>query len=119
MVVLKSCPTMFTLADWVESRISSWRYFSFGTEDMKLQLDDQQRVVVMTLPSQLQKAEPPVDVRVHIDGRHLDCPHCEYCLHGTAVLKPLVVTNVANFHTPVTNMQVHYCCFNLAPGLCY
>ena len=77
MVVLKSCPTMFTLADWVESRISSCRYFSFGTEDMKLQLDDQRRVVLITLLSQLQEAEPSVDVRVHLDGRHLDSPHCE------------------------------------------
>ena len=77
MVVLQSCPSMLTLADWVESRISSWRYFNFGTEDMKLQLDDQRLVVLFMLLSQLQEAEPSVDVRVHIEGRHLDCPHCE------------------------------------------
>jgi hypothetical protein len=78
MIVLQDCPSMLvTLADWVESRISSWRYFNFGTEDMKLQLDDQRVVVLYMLLSQLQEADPSVDVRVHIEGRHLDCPQCE------------------------------------------
>ncbi len=77
MIVLQDCPSMLvTLADWVESRISSWRYFNFGTEDMKLQLDDQRVVVLYMLLSQLQEAEPAVDVRMHIEGRHLDCPQC-------------------------------------------
>lgn len=75
MIVLQSCPSMLTLANWVESRISSWRYFSFGTEDMKLQLDHQRLVVLITLLSQLCEAEPSVDVRMHIEIRHLDCPH--------------------------------------------
>lgn len=40
IIVLQDCPSMLvTLAHWVESRISSWRYFNFGTEDVKLQLD--------------------------------------------------------------------------------
>ena len=75
MIVLQSCPSMLTLANWVESRISSWRYFSFGTEDMKLQLDHQRLVVLITLLSLLCEAEPSVDVRMHIEIRHLDCPH--------------------------------------------
>ncbi len=77
MIVLQDCPSMLvTLADWVESRISSWRYFKFGTEDMKLQLNDQLLVVLYMLLSQLQEADSSVDVRVHIEGRQLDCPQC-------------------------------------------
>jgi len=78
MIVLQDCPSMLvTLADWVESRISSWQHFNFGTEDVKLQLNDQLLVVLYMLLSQLQEADPSVDVRVQIEGGHLDCPQCE------------------------------------------
>ncbi len=81
MVVLQSCSNLLTLADWVESRISSWRYFNLGTEDMKLQIGDQHLAVLFKLLSQLEEAEPSVDVRVHNEGgKYPDCHHCEICI---------------------------------------